>query len=114
MTFGEPEDPHHRPRSLIDSPRSHLHVLSAQLLLLKSTLSPFQHLLQAIRMQDDAKAAAAVKMTSDLVGKRLGFVSHEAKVYLGDVMDHTASVLDSLDLFSSLCVLLSRVVWVGR
>lgn len=93
-----------RPSStlLMQKRYSHLHVLSAQLLLLKSTLSPFQQLLQGIRMQDDAKAAAAVKMTNELVGRRLGFVSHEAKVYLGDVMDHTASVLDSLDLFSSL------------
>ncbi|KAG0657505.1 hypothetical protein C6P46_006474 [Rhodotorula mucilaginosa] len=169
----------------------HLHILSSQLLLLKSTLTPLQLLLQALRSQDDAKAAAAFRIENhapmgtnqpnepppasgnisgtprvgspvpgggdrnasqsrrasstgggggvagmaafssggggDLGGapfsedmrryshghhmamyppppyqQRKGFVSHEAKVYLGDVMDHIDSVLASLDLFSDL------------
>ncbi|BGP56130.1 hypothetical protein JCM8202v2_003741 [Rhodotorula sphaerocarpa] len=167
----------------------HLHILSSQLLLLKSTLTPLQLLLQALRSQDDAKAAAAFRiethnpcpqapaprpgstqpyggggefsriaspagrerergasrsrgpgpsssaapvedpfadgMHHGLGGgegdlrkalheqnlpplppppyqQRKGFVSHEAKVYLGDVMDHVDSVLSSLDLFSDL------------
>ncbi|GAA6051889.1 hypothetical protein NBRC10513_002552 [Rhodotorula toruloides] len=111
----------------------HLHILSSQLLLLKSTFTPLQLLLQAIRSQDDAKAAAAFRIEA-LAGPsatanqatgderdgeaekarekekervtdraaRKGFVSHEAKVYLGDVMDHVDSVLSSLDLFSDL------------
>ncbi|GEM08042.1 recQ family helicase MusN [Rhodotorula toruloides] len=111
----------------------HLHILSSQLLLLKSTFTPLQLLLQAIRSQDDAKAAAAFRIEAlagpsatanqgpgeekdgegekgrerekERVGERAarkGFVSHEAKVYLGDVMDHVDSVLSSLDLFSDL------------
>lgn len=40
----------------------HLHILSSQLLLLKSTLTPLQLLLQALRSQDDAKAAAAYRI----------------------------------------------------
>lgn len=40
----------------------HLHILSSQLLLLKSTLTPLQLLLQALRSQDDAKAAAAFRI----------------------------------------------------
>lgn len=65
----------------------HLHVLSAQLLLLKSTLAPFQQLLQGLRMTDDAKAAAAISHlhddhthTNDPANKHAGFVSHEAKM----------------------------------
>ncbi|GAA5960510.1 hypothetical protein JCM21900_000123 [Sporobolomyces salmonicolor] len=90
----------------------HLHILSSQLLLFKSTITPFQLLLQAIRSQDDAKAAAASKLSGPETGEgpakafapgvKRGFVSHEAKVYLGDVMDHVDSVLSSLDLFSDL------------
>lgn len=65
----------------------HLHVLSAQLLLLKSNVTPFQQLLHNLRTQDDAKAAASIKpsfvrssssMTNN--GKTAGFVSHEAKM----------------------------------
>ncbi|KAL8280853.1 hypothetical protein RQP46_006857 [Phenoliferia psychrophenolica] len=80
----------------------HLHILSAQLLLLKSTLSPLRLLLHAIRLQDDAKAAAASRISTEQGMKNCGFVSYEAKVYLEDVIDHVESTLGSLDLFSSL------------
>ncbi|GAA6052075.1 hypothetical protein JCM3770_006617 [Rhodotorula araucariae] len=94
----------------------HLHILSSQLLLLKSTLTPMQLLLQSLRSQDDAKAAAAARIdpspaptrpgspNADSARRlaRRGFVSHEARVYLSDVMDHMDSVLSSLDLFADL------------
>ncbi|BGP17098.1 hypothetical protein JCM10213v2_005109 [Rhodosporidiobolus nylandii] len=106
----------------------HLHILSSQLLLLKSTLTPLQLLLQSLRAHDDAKAAAAFRLdqsstrpSSPAVGhsgsgsasggggtphsqhpQRKGFVSQEAKIYLGDVMDHVDSVLSSLELFGEL------------
>ncbi|GAA5853031.1 hypothetical protein JCM8547_004778 [Rhodosporidiobolus lusitaniae] len=105
----------------------HLHILSSQLLLLKSTLTPLQLLLQSLRAQDDAKAAAAFRLDPATRpnspsmnahggggsrekdsgggisgGQRKGFVSHEAKIYLGDVMDHVDSVLSSLELFGEL------------
>lgn len=83
----------------------HLHILSSQLLMLKSTFTPIQFLLSALRSQDDAKAAAAAKPSANEVSyKKMGFVSHEAKVYLGDVIDHVDSVLSSLDLFGDLYV----------
>ncbi|KAM0789443.1 hypothetical protein ACM66B_000266 [Microbotryomycetes sp. NB124-2] len=84
----------------------HLHVLSSQLLMLKSTIQPFQFVLQALRNQDEAKALATGSSRSDGEGqqphKRVGFVSQEAKVYLGDVIDHVEGSLSSLDLFSDL------------
>ncbi|GAA5936300.1 hypothetical protein JCM3775_006457 [Rhodotorula graminis] len=96
----------------------HLHILSSQLILLKSTLTPLQLLLQALRSQDDAKAAAAAKIdpspaptrsasptgerANNVRVQRRGFVSHEARLYLSDVMDHMDSTLSSLDLFSDL------------
>ncbi|GAA5980874.1 hypothetical protein JCM11641_004751 [Rhodosporidiobolus odoratus] len=95
----------------------HLHILSSQLLLLKSTLTPLQLLLQSLRAQDDAKAAAAFRLdpstrpSSPAPGhghgmtplhQKKGFVSQEAKIYLGDVMDHVDSVLSSLELFGDL------------
>ncbi|BGP49160.1 hypothetical protein JCM10450v2_005043 [Rhodotorula kratochvilovae] len=97
----------------------HLHILSSQLLLLKSTLTPLQLLLQSLRSQDDAKAAAAARIDPSPAptragsptpgageeGRRVarrGFVSHAARLYLSDVMDHMDSVLSSLDLFADL------------
>ncbi|GJN91363.1 hypothetical protein Rhopal_004384-T1 [Rhodotorula paludigena] len=99
-----------------------------RLLLLKSTLTPLQLLLQSLRSQDDAKATAAARVEtapptaanspaggSPRAGSpappaegrgrqvvKRGFVSYEARVYLADVMDHMDSVLGSLDLFSDL------------
>ena len=102
----------------------HLHILSSQLILLKSTLTPLQLLLQALRSQDDAKAAAAAKIdpspaptrsasptgerANNVRVQRRGFVSHEARLYLSDVMDHMDSTLSSLDLFSDLAENLVR------
>lgn len=71
----------------------HLHVLSAQLLLLKSNITPFSQLLNNLRTQDDAKAAASIRPNLDRnvsdgsthvgvggVVRTSGFVSHEAKM----------------------------------
>lgn len=83
----------------------HLHILSSQLLLLKSTITPFQLMINAIRLQDEAKATAAFKIESDgstVVPKYKGFVSHQAKLYFSDVLDHVDSTLSSLDLFAEL------------
>lgn len=91
----------------------HLHILSSQLLMLKSHITPFQYLLHALRSQDEAKAAAAARPAvsdgSDLGAKArghrpplYGFISHDAKTYLGDIIDHVDSVLASLDLFGDL------------
>lgn len=105
----------------------HLHALSAQLLLLKSTVAPLQALIQSLRYSDTVKASAATKVDGSAALKHAGFVSPEAKVrsssssfsprpkvvavlttcvdeqvYLGDVLDHVESVLSSLDLFSGI------------
>lgn len=101
------------------STTQHLHILSSQLILLKSTLTPLQLLLQSLRSQDDAKAAAAAKIDPSpaptrsasperTATLRRGFVSHEARLYLSDVMDHMDSVLSSLDLFADLAENLVR------
>lgn len=96
----------------------HLHSLSAQLLLLKSTVSPFHALIQSLRYSDTmktlavTKAAEGVPATTNDLGKvgagkktqQVGFVSSETKVYLGDVLDHVEGVLSSLDLFSGMSV----------
>jgi len=87
-----------------------LHIASAQLLLLKSSLSPLEQVLLAIRNSDDAKSLAAFRSNGaggdePLPGSKhrtVGFVSHEAKVYIADPLDHLQSVLASLDLFSDL------------
>ncbi|KAK4054618.1 hypothetical protein OIO90_003430 [Microbotryomycetes sp. JL221] len=92
----------------------HLHVLSSQLLMLKSTVQPLSLLLLALRNQDEAKAIAVQAFNSSkeppvdtasqvsTTSKRIGFISPEAKVYIADVIDHVDSVLMSLDLFSDL------------
>lgn len=62
----------------------HLHITSAQLILLRSNLDPFRHLLQSLRTREG------------------GLISNEVKVYLGDVRDHIETVLCSLELFADL------------
>lgn len=82
----------------------HLHSLSSQLLLLKATITPLQSLIQSLRYFDDAKASSAAKLPKAANGKRhnAGFISHEAKVYLSDTLDHIDSVASSLDVFSGI------------
>lgn len=55
----------------------HLHILSSQLLMLKSSITPFQYLLHALRSQDDMKAAAAAKPD----GGSRGSVSYSGALY---------------------------------
>lgn len=86
----------------------HLHSLSAQLLLLKSTISPLQSLIQSLRYADEVKASSAARPQTTTAGngngklRHVGFISHEAKVYLSDTLDHIDSVVSSLDLFSGI------------
>lgn len=88
----------------------HLHSLSAQLLLLKSTISPLQSLIQSLRYADEVKASSAARPQTTTPGngngngklRHVGFISHEAKVYLSDTLDHIDSVVSSLDLFSGI------------
>lgn len=96
-------------RSLLTRiPCRSLHIASAQLLLLKSSLSPLEQVLLAVRNSDDAKSLAAFRSAGaandELPAKHktVGFVSHEAKVYIADPLDHLQSVLASIDLFSDL------------
>lgn len=85
----------------------HLHSLSAQLLLLKSTISPLHGLIQSLKYSDDAKAGSAMKADTGCALKHVGFVSREAKVYLADVDDHIAACVESLELFSGMYASLS-------
>ncbi|SCZ90650.1 BZ3500_MvSof-1268-A1-R1_Chr9g10910 [Microbotryum saponariae] len=82
-----------------------LHILSSQLLLLKSTFSPLQLLISSLRTQDEAKYAATLHHNStDPVNatNRRGWVTHQARLYLGDVLDHIESVLGDFELFSNM------------
>lgn len=83
----------------------HLHSLSAQLLLLKSTVSPLHALIQSIRYSDSMKTLAVTKAAEGIPataandsgktggaggGKRtqqVGFVSSETKVRLAFFRD---------------------------
>ncbi|SCV70143.1 BQ2448_1537 [Microbotryum intermedium] len=82
-----------------------LHILSSQLLLLKSTFSPLQLLISSLRTQDEAKYAATLHHDStDPVNakNRRGWITHQARLYLGDVLDHIENVLGDFELFSNM------------
>ncbi|SGZ26804.1 BQ5605_C025g09963 [Microbotryum silenes-dioicae] len=92
-----------------------LHILSSQvrinsqtgirLLLLKSTFSPLQLLISSLRTQDEAKYAATLhhNSTNPVNAKnRRGWVTHQAQLYLGDVLDHIERVLGDFELFSNM------------
>lgn len=96
----------------------HLHVLSAQLLLLKSTLSPLQSLIRNLRYNDELKSAQVAQRAYDSGARTpaasirdesfyddprralshpsrpsFTFLSPLSKTYLNDVDDHVDSVL---------------------
>ncbi|KAH8919530.1 hypothetical protein BT69DRAFT_1284743 [Atractiella rhizophila] len=90
----------------------HLHVLSAELLLLKRTMSPVAALVHKLQnhLMHDAVTFQTVRdrkkdkeTSSDTILKtKAGFISRETEVYLTDVADHIDSVLSSVDLFTAL------------
>ncbi|KAF8328271.1 uncharacterized protein EI90DRAFT_1620505 [Cantharellus anzutake] len=81
-----------------------LHILSGDITLHKRTLTPLRSLVYGLRRYDLARCQALVSSAapkSELSGVK-GFMTHQAKIYLADVLDHTEYILSSLDTFSSI------------
>jgi len=76
-----------------------LHILSGDLILHKRTMEPIKQLVYGLRRYDLARVAALMGDTPDAEVK--GFMSHKAKVYLADVVDHVEHIMSSLDMFSA-------------
>jgi len=76
-----------------------LHILSGDLILHKRTMEPIKQLVYGLRRYDLARVAALVGETPGAEVK--GFMSHKAKVYLADVVDHVEHIMSSLDMFSA-------------
>ncbi|KAF8336572.1 uncharacterized protein EI90DRAFT_3169918, partial [Cantharellus anzutake] len=73
-----------------------LHILSGDITLHKRTLTPLRSLVYGLRRYDLARCQAL-----RTIGVK-GFMTHQAKIYLADVLDHTEYILSSLDTFSSI------------
>ncbi|KAH8920694.1 hypothetical protein BT69DRAFT_1352196 [Atractiella rhizophila] len=102
----------------------HLHVLSAELLLLKRTLSPLASVVRRVRDHQVLDAVALPgrshhhhnshrRYTDNSMYdsrhdsfsgeiKKEPFISRTAEIYLADVADHVDSVLSSIELFTAL------------
>jgi Mg2+ and Co2+ transporter CorA len=82
-----------------------LHILSGDLVLHKRTLGPLKTLVYGLRRYDKDRAIALVVSKSgntEAAAGVTGFMSHRAKIYLADVVDHMEYILDSLDTFSGI------------
>ncbi|KAG8930421.1 hypothetical protein FRC02_004253 [Tulasnella sp. 418] len=82
----------------------YLHIASGDLTMHKRTLSPLKSLIYGLRRYDlDRCIAQANAQTPGFDERQVtGFISHKAKVYLADVMDHTEYILASLDMFETI------------
>ncbi|CAE6384301.1 unnamed protein product [Rhizoctonia solani] len=67
-----------------------LHIISGDLTLHKRTLGPLSQLVYGLRRYDLDRCEV------------VGFLSHQAKVYLADVHDHVEYIMSSLDMFTSI------------
>jgi Mg2+ and Co2+ transporter CorA len=78
-----------------------LHILQQDLAQHKRTLEPIRTVVYGLRRYDADRAAALVPDEDKLAGVQpQGFMSHKAKIYLADVVDHMDYVLASLEMFS--------------
>lgn len=80
-----------------------LHIASGDITLHKRTLGPIKTLIYGLRRYDlDRCIATANTQAPGFNPKKVeGFLSHKAKVYLADVMDHMDYILSSLDMFGT-------------
>ncbi|KZW00478.1 hypothetical protein EXIGLDRAFT_830641 [Exidia glandulosa HHB12029] len=76
-----------------------LHILSGDLAMRKRSLEPIKSLVFGLRRYDLDRSAA---LTEDPKEPPVGFMSHKAKIYLADVLDHMDYILSSIDLFSTI------------
>ncbi|KAG8690469.1 hypothetical protein FRC11_011415 [Ceratobasidium sp. 423] len=76
-----------------------LHIISGDLTLHKRTLGPLSQLVYGLRRYDLDRCKAR---SAGREGEVVGFLSHQAKVYLADVHDHVEYIMSSLDMFTSI------------
>jgi len=80
-----------------------LHVISGDLILHKRTMEPLKHLCYGLRRYDTDRAIAVAEDADPNVNRDRvkGFMSHKAKIYLADVVDHVEHILSSMEMFSA-------------
>ncbi|KAG8743373.1 hypothetical protein FRC10_012177 [Ceratobasidium sp. 414] len=77
-----------------------LHIISGDLTLHKRTLGPLSQLVYGLRRYD-LDRCKALAGSAGREGEIVGYLSHQAKVYLADVHDHVEYIMSSLDMFTS-------------
>lgn len=77
-----------------------LHIASGDLTLHKRTMGPIAQLVYGLRRYDLDRCKAVTPPNAEQ--PTVGFLSHQAKVYLADVHDHIEYIISSLDMFSSI------------
>ncbi|KDQ15673.1 hypothetical protein BOTBODRAFT_173752 [Botryobasidium botryosum FD-172 SS1] len=78
-----------------------LHIHSGELILLKRTLTPIKSLIYGIRRYDLDRCIAVAGSAQIDKSKVEGYMSHQSKVYMADVVDHMEYILTSLDMFAA-------------
>jgi Mg2+ and Co2+ transporter CorA len=78
-----------------------LHILQGDLNQHKRTLEPVKTVVYGLRRYDVDRVAANMSDEDKAAGKPVvGYMSHKAKIYLADVVDHMDFVLASLEMFA--------------
>jgi Mg2+ and Co2+ transporter CorA len=78
-----------------------LHILQGDLSQHKRTLEPIKTVVYGLRRYDNDRVAAVMSdMEIDSKTPVKGYMSHKAKIYLADVVDHMDYILSSIDMFS--------------
>jgi Mg2+ and Co2+ transporter CorA len=78
-----------------------LHILQADLSQHKRTLEPVKTVVYGLRRYDVDRVAALMGDDERASGVPVkGYMSHKAKIYLADVVDHMDYILTSLDMFA--------------
>ncbi|KAG9079093.1 hypothetical protein FRC06_007955 [Ceratobasidium sp. 370] len=78
-----------------------VHIISGDLTLHKRTLGPLSQLVYGLRRYD-LDRCKALAGSAGREGEVVGYLSHQAKVYLADVHDHVEYIMSSLDMFTSI------------
>ncbi|KAJ1308495.1 hypothetical protein OPQ81_004199 [Rhizoctonia solani] len=78
-----------------------LHIISGDLTMHKRTLGPLSQLVYGLRRYDLDRCKALAGSAGN-EGEVVGYLTHQAKVYLADVHDHVEYIMSSLDMFTSI------------
>jgi len=80
-----------------------LHILQGDLILHKRTMEPIKTVVYGLRRYDVDRCAALMSDEERDPNKPVkGYMSHKAKIYLADVVDHMEYILTSLDMFANI------------